>query len=341
MSPAALASAETLDLPSLPGARGPLSAAVLGAVRGDATVIDGAQADPYGDDLQLALHLCYELHYRGFDGVDEDLEWDPGLLAGRAVMESRFLSALRADVPGGDDVEQTLAELLVEPIGGSGISHHLSRDGTVEQLREYVLLRSHYHRKEADPQAWVIPRLQGQSKAGLVAVENDEYGAGRGERMHSVLFADMMRELDLDPGYGAYVEQLPATVLAEVSLMTLCGLRRRLRGASVGQLALIELTSSPGSARLVRAARRLRCGPATEAFYAEHVEADAVHEQILRRDVLRPLLALEPGLASDVVFGIQAGQHLGGHTSDAILAAWHGSATALRQPLPGASAQAP
>ncbi|WP_435792280.1 hypothetical protein [Actinacidiphila glaucinigra] len=37
-------------------------------------------ADPFGEDLQLALHVCYELHYRGFAGVHPGWEWDPGLL---------------------------------------------------------------------------------------------------------------------------------------------------------------------------------------------------------------------------------------------------------------------
>ena len=36
--------------------------------------------DPYGLDLQLALYMCYELHYRGFAGVDPTWEWNPGLL---------------------------------------------------------------------------------------------------------------------------------------------------------------------------------------------------------------------------------------------------------------------
>jgi len=325
---------EVLDRPRLPAGRGPLSAAVLDQLAGRAASIDVGGAEPNGEDLQLALYLCYELHYRGFIGVDDDLEWDPALLSARAVMEARFLAALRADLPGGDDVDQAVADLLAEPIDGTGVSHHLSTEGTIEQLREYVALRSLYHRKEADPQAWVIPRLQGQAKAGLVTVENDEYGAGRGARMHSVLFADMMVELDLDPGYGAYVGHAPATVLAEINLMSLCGLRRRLRGAAVGQFAVIELSSSPASARLVKAAKRLRCGPATERFYAEHVVADAVHEQVLRRDVLAPLLALEPGLAADVVFGIQGSQVLGHRSADALLAGWHGSTASLRRPLP-------
>ena len=33
------------------------------------------------EDLQLTLAICYELHYRGFDGVDDAWEWDPELLS--------------------------------------------------------------------------------------------------------------------------------------------------------------------------------------------------------------------------------------------------------------------
>ena len=145
----------------------------------------------------------------------------------RAALEERFLAALRADVPGGEDVEATVADLLVEPVDGTGVSHHLARDGERWQFREYIAQRSLYHRKEADPQVWVIPRLQGQAKAGLVTVEHDEYGGGHGQHMHSTLFAAMMTELDLDPTYGAYLPVTPAPVLAEVNFQTLFGLHRR------------------------------------------------------------------------------------------------------------------
>ena len=68
-----------VDPPPLPHARGPLSAAVLGVLRGEPALrADPADADPYGDDLQLALYCCYELHYRGFAGVPDDREWAPG-----------------------------------------------------------------------------------------------------------------------------------------------------------------------------------------------------------------------------------------------------------------------
>ncbi|GEL24288.1 hypothetical protein PSU4_32420 [Pseudonocardia sulfidoxydans NBRC 16205] len=326
--------------PPIPAPRGPLSGAVVDALRGGPVRdVDVTGADPYGDDLQLALHCCYELHYRGFDGADADLEWDPDLLRLRVAVERVFLAALRADVEPSDDVDAEIEALLVEPVGPDlrGLSHHLLRDGTMEQLREYVTHRSIYHLKEADPQAWAIPRIGGAAKAGLVTVEHDEYGSGRPERMHSLLFAEMMTELGLDAGYGAHVDRVPGETLAEVNLMSLCGLRRSLRGASVGQFAMVELTSSPGSERLVRAMRGLGCGPAAIRFYDEHVEADAVHEQVVRRDVLAPLLAAEPDLAADVVFGIRAALFLGERMQERLLGAWERGGSSLREPVPAAA----
>ncbi|WP_114559027.1 iron-containing redox enzyme family protein [Desertihabitans aurantiacus] len=321
---------EQLDRPAVPPARGELSAAVVDLLHGRRQdVPDPTAADPFGADLQLALALTGELHYRGLQGVSDEQEWAPAVASARHAMQDHFLTALREQLPGGDDVEEMVAELVVEPVDGTGVSHHLAAEGTVGQFTEYVAHRAHYHRKEADPQAWVIPRLQDAAKAGLVTVEHDEYGAGRARAMHSALYAQMMAELGLDPGYGAQLAVTSRWVLAEVNLQTLCGLRRSLRGASVGMFAVIELTSSPGSARFVQAARRLGLGPATEGFYAEHVEADAVHEQVLRRQVLAPLLALEPGLAGDVVLGMQASGWLGDRFAEELLTAWGRGASSL------------
>ena len=52
------------------------------------------EIDPFGSDLQLALTVCYELHYRGFAGVDPEWEWHPDLLRLRSGMERTLLSAL-------------------------------------------------------------------------------------------------------------------------------------------------------------------------------------------------------------------------------------------------------
>ena len=291
-----------------------------------------ADVDPYGDDLQLALHLAYELHYRSTPGVDDALEWDPEVLRLRSRLERPFLDALRRDTSGSDDVEAALTPLLLEPVTGTGPSWHLAGHGERWQLREYVAHRSVYHLKEADPQAFVVPRLEGQVKAAMVSVQHDEYGAGRVERMHATLFAAMMRELDLDDAYGAHVDPAPAATLAPVNLMSLLGLHRSLRGAAVGQFVMIEVTSSPGSRRLSSAFDRLSDGTAGQRFYDEHVEADAVHEQLLRAG-LRDLLRREPHLAADVVLGIEAGLLLEDRFADHVLGAWSTGASSLRGPV--------
>ena len=173
-------------------------------------------------------------------------------------------------------------------------------------MREYLAHRSLYHLKEADPHAWAIPRLQGQAKAAYVAVEFDEFGGGRGSRMHQVLFRDLLEAAGLDSSYLGYLDRVGAPTLAPVNLMSFFGLHRRWRGAAAGHLAATEITSSPGSSRLVAALRRLGFDEQCVAFYAEHVEADAVHEQVMRHDVVGDLVTRDPALEADVVFGMRA-----------------------------------
>ncbi|HET9381431.1 MAG TPA: iron-containing redox enzyme family protein [Streptomyces sp.] len=322
--------------PRLPAARGPLSEAVARYLRGTGPFgpVSAQHADPYGDDLQLALYQCYELHYRGFAGVPGRLEWDPGLLRVRAVLEERFLTALRADTPVHDSVADAVDALLVDPVDGTGVSYFLRDKGELWQLREYAALRSLYHLKEADPHAWVLPRLSGRAKAAMAAVEFDEFGGGRPERVHARLFADLMTDLGLDPVYGRHLDAANAESLVIVNMMSLFGLHRELRGALVGHFAAVEITSSPGSRRLAEAMRRTGAGPAAEHFYDEHVEADAVHEQIVRHEVVEGLLEQEPHLAPDVVFGIDATGYVEDRFGARLLADWQAGGTTLRTPLP-------
>ncbi|MFE0629578.1 iron-containing redox enzyme family protein [Streptomyces sp. NPDC058864] len=330
--------------PAPPAARGPLSRAVLGALTQGppGTAVSPAagvveDADPYGEDLQLALHVCYELHYRGFAGVHPGWEWDPALLGLRGAMEDAFGAALRAGLPAVPcgtgaraALEEELEGLLSEPRGVRGVSHFLRDEATWEQLREYFVHRSVYQLKEADPHAWVIPRLTGRAKAALVAVEYDEFGSGRGERVHARLYADLLRDAGLDCSYGHYVDAVPAVTLATVNLISWLGLHRELRGALVGHFAAAEITTAPSARRTVEAIDRLGGGAACRHFYDEHIEADAVHEQVLRRDVIGDLLAREPGLTPDVVLGIRAMALLEGRLEEHLLGAWRAGRTSLR-----------
>ncbi|MFD1813638.1 iron-containing redox enzyme family protein [Rhodococcus gannanensis] len=318
----------------LPMPRGPVSCRVIatladgsaGSMRADSGL---GHADPLGGDLQLALHVCYELHYRGFVGVDPDWEWDPELIRLRGDMERRFLRCLRAEVAGGSDADAELDAVSVAEAGEGSVAAYLRDHGSWDQMREYFAHRSIYHLKEADPLAWAIPRLHGPPKAAFVAVEFDEFGGGDGERMHSRLFSDLLRAAELDSSYLGYLDDVPPETLATVNLVSLFGLHRGLRGALVGHFATAEATTPPSAKALVAALERMSAPAECVRFYAEHVEADAVHEQVLRRDVVGGLLDAEPELAADVVFGIQATELLEGRLAAHLLHAWSGGASSL------------
>ena len=321
----------------LPRSRGTLSAALIEALRSApraaSTAWPAVEGGPFGEDLQLSLHLCYELHYQGFRDVSPDWEWDPELLRLRGELERVFLNGLRAGVRGGDDVTGELNALLVEPAEGTGISRRLAEEGEWWQMREFFVHRSIYHHKEADPHAWVIPRLQGRAKAALVAVEYDEFGAGRAERVHSRLYVDLLAGAGLEDGYLHYLEHVPAPMLALVNMMSLFGLHRGLRGALLGHFAAAEITTAPSARRMVRALERMSAPEPCVHFYSEHVEADAVHEQVMRHDVVGGFLEDQPALAADVVLGIQATDLLEGLLTESLSRAWDRDTTSLRLPV--------
>ncbi|MEV1000308.1 iron-containing redox enzyme family protein [Nonomuraea sp. NPDC050202] len=305
----------------------------------DALTADGAGAVLADSDFQLALFACYELHYQGFDDVDDRWEWEPALLAARAVLERRFEEALARVVPrpaldGPQGVRRALNELVAADDGPS-LSGFLARRADRRQFREFVIHRSIYHLKEADPHTWAIPRLSGGPKAALVEIQADEYGGGRRERMHSELFRATMRGLGLDDSYGAYLDRVPGVTLAISNVMSLFGLHRRLRGALAGHLAALEMTSSLPNRRYGDALRRLGGDADAVRFYDEHVQADAVHEQIAAHDLCAGFATAHPSLAGDVLWGAACALELERRWAGHVLACWEREATSLAEPPDG------
>jgi hypothetical protein len=318
----------------LPRERGPVSAALIDALRLPPSDIDPALAGKLDqdddEDLQLVLFVCYELHYGGFHGVDERWEWHPGLLELRAAAEERFEAALRRQVhvPDAPDVVDGLRALVAADDGPS-LAGFLQRRATLAQFQEFVVHRSIYHLKEADPHTWGIPRLEGRAKAALVEIQMDEYGGGRLDRMHAQLFRDTMSGLDLDPRYGAYVDAVPAVTLATSNVISLFGLHRRRRGALAGHLAAFEMTSSLPNRRYGNGLRRLGLGTDVTRFYDEHVEADAVHEQIAAVDLCGSIAAAEPEQAGQILFGAACALALDARCATHLLDRWQAGLTSL------------
>ena len=276
-----------------------------------------------GNDFHLTLFLCFEMHYGGLDGISDGWEWEPSLIAFRRSLEERFEAALVEKVAPVGPVADVASELrtLADDDTGPSLAAYMQSHATREQFLEFMIHRSAYHLKEADPHTWAIPRLGGRAKAAMVEIQADEYGSGSVERMHSHLFARAMQAVGLESRYGNYVQQIPGVTLATVNLMSMFGLNRRWRGAAVGHLALFEMTSSLPNRKYGNGLRRLGLDDASD-FFDEHVEADAVHEVIAAHDMAGALAADDPALTGDIIFGARALLELDRAFADHLLERW-------------------
>ncbi len=320
----------------LPRPRGDLSDTVAAGIRNpDAPIMVPAIPDPQevlGDaDFQLALWMMYELHYRSFEDAAVDAEWSPALLTVRRRLEAAFDLAVEQECAGyvdelasvdPADFPDRLFE-LTETFVTPPVSEFVQRRADRDQVRELLLLRSIYTLKEADPHSFAIPRLTGAAKAGLVELQYDEYGDGRPERMHQDLYATALRAADLDPSYGGYVGVVPAETLAISNVISLFSLRRSRRAAAMGHLAAFEATSSVPARRYAAGIRRVGLGDDVARYFDEHVEADAVHEQLAVRGICAAIIREEPQLQAEVATGAIACLAIDARAALPLLEAWH------------------
>ncbi|MDY0908849.1 iron-containing redox enzyme family protein [Microbacterium sp. CFBP9034] len=307
--------------------------ALLFAAREAVLSSDDVAAD---EDIQLTLFLLYASAYGSLEWIDPGWEWHPVLIESRGILEAGFEASLRSSIAvpavpraSGPEIAAALFELTA-PTSGPSLSRYLAKKATLEQAREFLIHRSIYTLREADPHSWAIPRLTGRAKAALVEIQSDEYGGGRPERMHAEIFARTMRGAGLDAGYGAYLDVVPAVTLASQNAMSMFGLNRRLLGAIVGHLAAFEMTSSLPNRSYGEAFRRLGFGSEVTDYFDEHVEADAVHEQIAAHDLAGALGEDRPELLPDIMFGAAACLALDDRSADHLRAAFEAGTSSLR-----------
>jgi len=337
----------------LPAPRGPVSGALIELLSGDPSGSvdlrplrwrgDLTEA-PTDDDLQLALWLTYEQHYRGLAGVDDRWEWHPELVWARRGWEQHLIDGLRARItersahPGQEPLSgrakvQAALNELASADDEPSLSKFLMREATSRQFGEFLIHRSLYHLKEADPHSWAIPRLSGSVKAAMVTIQADEYGGGAMPAMHAQLFRTLLTDWDLHDTYGHYLDHVPGVTLLATNVISLFGLHRRWRGALVGHLAMFEMTSSVPNGRYARGHRRLGGGEEAALFFDEHVVADSVHDQIALHDLAGGLAQHEPHLVDDIIFGARCAAYADAAFARHVFARWGARASSLRRPV--------
>lgn len=294
------------------------------------------------DDLQLSLFLLYACFSGSIPQISAEHEWDVTLISTRRLLEAAFERDLRERIrvpplpePRSAAVAHALFALAAADTGPS-LSKYLAKHATHEQALEFLMQRSIYTLREADPHSWAIPRLTGLPKCALVEIQSDEYGGGRPDRVHAEIFARTMRSAGLDATYGAYLNAVPAITLASHNMMSMFGLNRSHLGAIVGHLAAFEMTSSIPNRLYGDGFRRLGYGAETTDYFDEHVEADAVHEQIASHDLAGALAEQRPELLPDIMFGAAACLAVDGWGGAHMYESWARSESSLRDGVPHA-----
>jgi hypothetical protein len=222
-------------------------------------------------------------------------------------------------------------EALIAADDSPSVAQYLLEQGGREQMLELLVHRSAYLLKEADPHVRVVPWLTGRPKAALVEILDGEFGGGQVERVHSELYARVLRDLGLDWRENAYLDRLPGVTLATVNLTSALCDRSRWRGALLGHLAVTEMTSSEANRRYAAALRRLGLGrPEVTDYFDEHVTADAVHDVVAAHDMAGAFAQAEPSLADSVLLGAQLLLRSEGAFARHVLASWTGGRSSLR-----------
>lgn len=286
--------------------------------------------DRFDDDAQYAWFLLNCASYQGWDGVADDVEWDPHVLALRRRFERWFLDEMRRRCTDGPVEPREAVRHALAPSGTPGIAAYLEHRGTALQVRESLLLRVPYQHQEADPHTWLVPRLRGDVKRALCDIQAGEYGVGH-TRTHAELFLAAVAGSG-EPATSGVYPLLPGAAFATFNFLTAAGLNRSLRGAAIGQLALFEMDSVDPNQKMVHACERLGFSDDVTEFFRVHVLADAEHEVIAARAFLDEYPLDEPDQVDNLLFGIRVQSYIDGVLAEHAVGAWSAGRSALRSP---------
>lgn len=286
--------------------------------------------DRFDRDAQYAWFLLNCASFQGWEGVDDDVEWDPNVVALRRRLERWFIDEMRRRCVDGPTDPRSAVQHALAPSGTPGIAGYLEHHGTADQVRESLMLRLPYQHQEADPHAWAVPRLRGEVKRALCDIQAGEYGVGHA-KTHAELFVDAL-EGAIGPASSDLYPLLPGAAFATFNFVSAAGMNRSLRGAVIGQLALFEMDSVDPNQKMVHACERLGFSDDVKAFFQIHVLADAEHEVVAARAFLDQFPLEEPDQVDNLLFGIRVQSHIDGVLAAHTVGAWSAGRSALRAP---------
>jgi len=224
------------------------------------------------------------------------------------ALEARFVEEERAAVQplarrvprDADAFVRWFDELLDSGPGqGDPLFPWLAGSATLAQMKWFLAQEIAGEAGFDDLVALTQIKMPVQAKLELARNFWDEMGRGRAVAMHGPLLSDLARAMDVhaDP------EKTVWESLALANLMVALALDRRYAYHSIGALGAVELTAPGRVAQVDRGLARLGIPRAARRYFTLHATLDLKHSEAWNREVLRPLVALEPRAAQAIAEG--------------------------------------
>lgn len=222
--------------------------------------------------------------------------------------EGKFLENLRAYVsPMVEDAPQTPDGFIAwfESLAdwGPGQYHPLfnwlANQASSEQVKWFLTQEAAGEAGFDDLVAYTQIKLPVQAKLECARNYWDEMGRGKAKAMHGPLLEDMVKELELKPAIESTVWESLALANTMLGLAT----SRRYTYHSLGALGVIELTAPWRAAKVSQAMQRLNFPRKSRRYFDLHAVLDVEHSREWNREVIKPLVALDPSCARYIAEG--------------------------------------
>lgn len=286
----------------LPAARGALSESIIEFLTGRSRrlwptrLTATIDAHPDDDDVQLALWLLNVVQVAPFDGVDPERVRSLPIRTLHWELEQAFESQLRRLAPTAvpTDLLAHLRDLIERPTRAGAT--------TPESVRCRFLAKAPYLAWEADPHTLALARVEAPLKAPLVGIQAGEYGLGHAAT-HAQIYRGCLDALGVTVTDA--LDDAPATAYADANAAWLFGRNHHLRGASVGQLCLLELDSVEPCRRAQTAWDAAGLPAEGRRWYDIHALADVEHAAVVAEQLVPALEADTPWLLADAAWGAE------------------------------------
>ena len=237
-------------------------------------------------------------------------DWHEGLVEdlGLVALEGRFVEQERravieraATVPHDADAFVAWFEALKDngPGQHDALFPWLAESAPLESMRWFLQQEVAGEAGFDDLVALTQVKLPKTAKLELARNYWDEMGQGHAGGMHGPMLEQLAFALNLEQDCDHVVWES----LALGNLMVAFAMNRRYAYQSIGALGAIELTAPGRAACVNRGLKRLGFGGEVRRYFALHATLDVKHSEAWNREVLRPLVAENPRVATAIAEG--------------------------------------